>query len=353
MGDIAKMNFEPGSWQESLYDIYVGMKVGGAHSMYFVKKNALQIVDPVLSAFGVGSEKRTLLSPEEAKPLKVIGVGYGRTGTYSLTLALEELGIPTLHTQHLYEHDDIFDMWEQEVFGPAVKEQKAELRSPDFSVITRNGYQATMDFPMALYYEQVHEQFPDCKFILTVRDNSEVWFKSWDMLAHTITEPTRRFGTIISNVKRINVYLKWLFSMVNKDNIYLTPQSPTPTQNKRAAIASYEAHNRRVREVIPPDQLLEYSVKEGWKPLCDFLEIEDCPTTPFPKSNSARSLHAQTMFAMILPITIALFITFYLFSAAVQHLTGMTVLQWMNKKRIQFLTAIHNLGQAKKNIKSL
>lgn len=84
MGDIAKMNFEPGSWQESLYDIYVGMKVGGAHSMYFVKKNALGMIDPVLSAFGVGGKKHTLLSPEEAKPFKVIGVGYGRTGTVRL-----------------------------------------------------------------------------------------------------------------------------------------------------------------------------------------------------------------------------------------------------------------------------
>ncbi len=28
--------------------------------------------------------------------LKVVGVGYGRTGTYSLALALDELGLPTL-----------------------------------------------------------------------------------------------------------------------------------------------------------------------------------------------------------------------------------------------------------------
>ena len=28
--------------------------------------------------------------------LKVVGVGYGRTGTYSLALALDELGFPTL-----------------------------------------------------------------------------------------------------------------------------------------------------------------------------------------------------------------------------------------------------------------
>lgn len=83
MADIAKMEFEPGSWQEALYDVYVGMKVGGAHSMYFVKKNAIGMVDPVLRAIGLGSKNHALLSPEEALPFKVIGVGYGRTGTVS------------------------------------------------------------------------------------------------------------------------------------------------------------------------------------------------------------------------------------------------------------------------------
>ena len=87
MGDIAKMNFEPGSWQETMYDVYVGMKVGGAHSMYFVKKNAVAMVNPVLNAFGMGQPKHTLLSPEEAQPFKVIGVGYGRTGTVSFIKA--------------------------------------------------------------------------------------------------------------------------------------------------------------------------------------------------------------------------------------------------------------------------
>mgnify|MGYP000648657388 CR=1 FL=1 len=31
--------------------------------------------------------------------MEVIGVGYGRTGTFSLKLALEELGYKTFHTK--------------------------------------------------------------------------------------------------------------------------------------------------------------------------------------------------------------------------------------------------------------
>ena len=46
---------------------------------------------------------------------------------YSLTLALEELGIPTLHTQHLYENEAIFRMWSEDIFEPSVEKCHAEL----------------------------------------------------------------------------------------------------------------------------------------------------------------------------------------------------------------------------------
>lgn len=34
----------------------------------------------------------------------------------------------------------------------------------------------------------------------------------------------------------------------------------------------------------PKDKLLVYNVKEGWEPLCKFLDIE-VPSTPFPHEN--------------------------------------------------------------------
>ena len=33
------------------------------------------------------------------------------------------------------------------------------------------------------------------------------------------------------------------------------------------------------------DNLLIFNVKQGFEPLCKFLEIEDCPTEPFPHAN--------------------------------------------------------------------
>ena len=46
----------------------------------------------------------------------------------------------------------------------------------------------------------------------------------------------------------------------------------------------YRIHNHRVKSDVPADKLLVYNVKEGWKPLCDFLECE-IPTVAFPHEN--------------------------------------------------------------------
>jgi hypothetical protein len=251
---------------------------------------------------------------------------------YSLTLALEELGFPTLHTQHLYEHDEIISMWTNEIFLPSIREEKTSMGRPNLQLIADYGYQATADMPMALYYEQVMEEFPDCKFVLTTRENSEIWFRSWDTLTSSITEPTNLGGVFFTGVRQYSQYLRWLYSVVNKDESYLTVPFPLPPQNKQASIASYEEHNRRVRATIPSDKLLEYSVKDGWNPLCNFLEINNCPDTPFPRTNTARSVQVQAATALIAPLVCVLFVLFYGFVKLFRQLTGMTIVQWSQYK---------------------
>jgi hypothetical protein len=77
-----------------------------------------------------------------------------------VTLALDQLGYLTIHTQHLYEHEEIFQTWTDLLFNPSLDQGHANLGRPNFDVITKHGYQATMDFPMALYYDQIIENIP-------------------------------------------------------------------------------------------------------------------------------------------------------------------------------------------------
>jgi hypothetical protein len=55
--------------------------------------------------------------------------------------------------------------------------------------------------------------------------------------------------------------------------------------------AVYEAHNERVRELVPKERLLEYYVREGWEPLCEWVE-RDVPVQEIPNGNAGPEFSA-------------------------------------------------------------
>lgn len=49
-----------------------------------------------------------------------------------------------------------------------------------------------------------------------------------------------------------------------------------------------------IRGLVPKDRLLEWSVEDGWEPLCEFLG-KTVPDEPFPHVNSAAGWAGQEM----------------------------------------------------------
>ena len=204
-------NSGDGSWYGFFGDIYSGVAVGIGHSKWFF----LDAIDKVRKRIASlsGFENDTSINNENniniAEGLKVVGVGYGRTGTYSLALALDELGFRTLHTQHLYENHELFDHFVEEIFHKSIRSDDVIMGRPDFDLVLKSGYVATMDLPFALYFDQIHERYPNCKFILTVRENSEVWFKSWNVLTQSISKPARYTRFLASHAKKLGYYMRY------------------------------------------------------------------------------------------------------------------------------------------------
>lgn len=150
----------------------------------------------------------------------------------------------------------------------------------------------------------------------------------------------------IPNINSLHRAIRWLFSVVNQDETYLTHPFPLPPQQKQRSIASYEKHNQHIRDTIPSSHLLEYNVREGWEPLCRFLEIENCPSDqgiPFPKTNSARAVQIQSFSAFLGPLILSVFVVFTLFMIVFRNITGMSVLGWCSLQKRRFLTLVGNL----------
>ena len=47
----------------------------------------------------------------------------------------------------------------------------------------------------------------------------------------------------------------------------------------------YEEHNELVKQTIPKENLLVWSLKDGWEPLCTFLNVP-IPDVPIPRENT-------------------------------------------------------------------
>src|SRR5215212_9949884 len=99
--------------------------------------------------------------------VKVIGAGFGRTGTASLQSALQELGFgPCYHMDEVFEHPEHADFWEAAWRGEAM----------DWEEVL-GSYEATVDWPACTFYGELMERYPDAKVLLSVRD-PEPWYES-------------------------------------------------------------------------------------------------------------------------------------------------------------------------------
>lgn len=191
-------------------------------------------------------------------PLTVIGAGFGRTGTLSLKLALEQLGFgPCYHMVEVFKNPKAPGYWEA----------AADHQPLDWKEVFA-GYRATVDWPSASFWRELAQAFPTAKVILTVRD-SESWYASTQatIFKREFDDPDDPFH-----------------SMVRKTIGRLFDQR---LHDKDKLIEVYERHNETVRRTIPPERLLAYNVADGWAPLCGFLGVPE-PDAPMPKLNSSE-----------------------------------------------------------------
>jgi len=227
--------------------------------------------------------------------VKVIGAGFGRTGTASLQSALQELGFgPCYHMYEVFEHPQHADFWEAAWRGETV----------DWDEVL-GSYEATVDWPGCAFYGELMEKYPDAKVLLSVRD-PEQWYESTRNTVYKLTKLISR-----SPFSRISLALLSLlkFGMFTIRPLQLVEEIAGQGtfegrfEDKRYAIEVFNQHNEEVNRRVPKERLLVYEVKEGWGPLCEFLGVEE-PDEPFPRLNDAAEVQRLTLVARLLSVAI-------------------------------------------------
>jgi hypothetical protein len=201
--------------------------------------------------------------------MKVIGAGFGRTGTFSTKVALEHLGFgPCYHMVEVFEHPEHVAFWQAAADGQPI----------DWNDLFGN-YKAAVDWPACAFYDQLMEVYPEAKVLLTVRD-PDSWHRS---VMNTIgpgnndeTDDPQRLAH-----RKMGQSVIWQGTFDGR------------VEEKEYAISVFNRHIEEVKRRVPAERLLVFDVKEGWEPLCRFLGVPVPENVPFPRLNDTASFQRE------------------------------------------------------------
>lgn len=200
---------------------------------------------------------------------KYFCIGRNKTGTTSLKHAFQDLGF---------------------IVGSQPEAERltmAHYFDGEFDAIIDycRGAQVFQDVPFSYpeTYKHLDKAFPGSKFILSVRDDAEQWYRSLTRFH------AKRFGTDgqLPTAQQLKdaTYVQpgRMYSMLRLNGT--TDEDP---YNKDILIANYERHNREVIEYFKdrPDDLLVINVSTpgDYLRLVEFIGV-DSPFTDFPWEN--------------------------------------------------------------------
>uniref|UniRef100_H2YF19 Sulfotransferase n=1 Tax=Ciona savignyi TaxID=51511 RepID=H2YF19_CIOSA len=255
--------------------------------------------------------------------MKVVVAGLYKTGTKSMKEALEILGYDVWDVSEQLNHAGGVEQWEKLL-------NKSGDTKPLLAKMLAH-CEAVTDGPAAVLSAEIFKTFPTCKVILCVRDNEDVWFESYRRNRDTLNGNfLLRFMRLVSpTVARRFDLMKLVNDAISCGRFVnslpsFNPRGISPLLCKRA----YLAHIAHLKSVVPPNQLLVFNVKEGWVPICPFLEKE-VPQVQFPHANrnssnaTSSGVYRYAMFSSVkavrkqvaIELIIALFTAFVTFLA--------------------------------------
>ena len=220
--------------------------------------------------------------------IEVIGAGFGRTGTMSLYHALNELGFKSYHMREAMTNNHL-PLWCDIADGTASYD----------SVLGK--YTATTDFPACTHYKALLALNPTAKVIMTVRE-ADSWYES---ARQTIFAAHHHDNEVYLYVLGLIPQIGSINTHIQKAILGPVFKGVDPLNDREGAIRIYNEHIEDVRRSVPEGQLLMFSVRDGWEPLCAFLGVP-VPKTPFPKGNDVDDFKARIRNMIIVDRVIAI-----------------------------------------------
>lgn len=274
----------------------------------------------------------SVVAVSAGRGLRVIGAGYGRTGTDSLRLALNQLeGFgPTYHMLELLGFGER-PVSPLEMLGLADghNERWAEAdhnisrgMQPNWAFLEQ-GFNSAVDAPASSFWPELLEANPSAKVVLTVRD-PRAWHRSINGAFCRLVGGGSVLDRLVAAITSLRPYGR------RNKRMHEAHESGTRRTlgagwsdystlkvcgDQAYALAFFEAWALKVREAVPPGQLLVFETgKDGFEELARFLGVTAPAGAPYPHANSAAEfafvINIQRALALATVLTVAVAVRF-------------------------------------------
>ncbi|KAJ5348233.1 uncharacterized protein N7506_001486 [Penicillium brevicompactum] len=221
---------------------------------------------------------------QRTKPVEVLCLGLPRTGTESLTVALRTLGLSAYHGWDLVFESDgsklqlCHELVRRKYHG--AHDGDVQITRAEFDTLIGDS-QAVVDSLCILFAPELLAAYPEAKVILNQRLDMNAWYRSLEKTIVAIDQ-----SWLIWGMQWFSPELHWLCSLYLRYGYPGVFHGVTTTDSiRRNAKWVYRDHCNMVRGMVPKDNLLEWSVEDGWEPICEFLG-RPVPDEPFPRTNN-------------------------------------------------------------------
>ncbi|KAI5362133.1 hypothetical protein Slin15195_G057850 [Septoria linicola] len=241
-------------------------------------------------------------SRRRKRPMQVICPGFPRSATESLQNALIILGYD--YTYHgwdlLLEQPQYPQAWirlcKKKWYGSG--DGESNITAADFDAVLGHSVAVT-DAAASVFAAELIAAYPEALVVLNYRRDLDAWHQSCIQHIAGTNEDWYMWWT-----SWWTWYGFWSWSTYER---YMWPLlfRATDGANLSTAIRRngkwiYRDHCNMIRGPVPEARLLEWTVDDGWEPLCKFLG-KAVPDVPFPSTNNAAGFQqrAQQWLAMI------------------------------------------------------
>jgi len=239
--------------------------------------------------------------PDEEVEFILIGAGLPRTGTMSTFTALEMILPGACHHMarvHLDKTKRNVTHWK--------KVAKGNITDQEWRQFVRDErLSAAVDYPMSLFWKDLVRLFPKAKVLLSIRDPVK-WHQS---VKNTILEINLLYASPLvtfNPILRLAMFILGRPAIPEVAKLVCNAETPAGPQfpmglfgavmdGEEEAVQFFNAWKNKVVSEVPAERLLVWEVKQGWEPLCQFLDVP-VPDVPFPNVNDTPTMLSRIRF---------------------------------------------------------